>query len=251
MWNRNRRGTLEARRFSLSEWDDAPNEDITTYDASNTTPNTSIGTNEGQLNINSIYDAIKNDAMKEEDLRSKGHLFDSTKVNPDINYTHHRKTSIVGAHPGNALKKLTRRTTEVTFTDPSTNSDSLNAPTSTNIWTRLLGGNDELWDKGDVYKEDDDDSEVSEVHDNCAPLKACSRSSYLETRHFFTTMGRYPYIIAASFFVLVLVLVVGMAAIQSEKQRHIQQMKNTAEFVVSLHVPYVDWQKIDTAVNEH
>lgn len=36
-----------------------------------------------------------------------------------------------------------------------------------------------------------------------------------------------------SFFVCVLVLSAGLAAIQSEKGRYVQQMKGTAEYVVS------------------
>lgn len=242
MWNKqNRRGTLEGRQFSISEWTDAPTEEVTTYDASEATidqPDTSNTSRGGEImNIDSIYNAIKND-KKEEDISSKGHLFDSTTVHPDVDVHRDkalRKASMTSAHyPRHALKKLTRRTTEVSFTVPSSNSDSLDAPTTSNIWTRLLGGNDELWDKGDVYDEKDDDSEVIDQDSCVSALKSCSRTCYLETRHFFTTLARYPYIICISFAVFLLTFSGGMAAVRSEKGRHIQQMQNTADFVVSL-----------------
>lgn len=237
MWNKDRRGTLEARRFSVSEWNDAPTEELTTYDSSETTAtdqpvSSNASSAVGEMNIDSIYDAIKND-KKEDDISSRGHLFDSTKVNPDF-VAVPRKASMISSHnPGHALKKFTRRTTEVSLTVPSSNSESLYAPTTSNIWTRLLGGNDDLWDKGDVYDDNDDEDSIVPEQDSCAPLKACSRSCFLETRHFFTTMARYPYIICTSFLVFLLVLGVGLAAIQSEKGKYVQQMKNTADYVVS------------------
>ena len=233
MWKKeNRRGTLDAQ-FSISEWNDAPTENVTTYDASESTtyqPDTSNTSTVGEMNIDSIYNAIKNET-KDDDISSKGHLFDSTLVHADPDITsdkvhYPRKASIA------PFKKF-RRTTEICSTVPSSNSESLYAPTSSNIWTRLLGGNDELWDRGDVYDDsDDEDSVVLEQRDCTSSLKTCSRSCYLETRHFFTTLARYPYIICISFLVFVFVLVVGMAAVQSERGRYVQQMKSTADFVV-------------------
>ena len=231
MWNKkNRRGSL-APQLSISEWKGAPVEEISTDDAANTD-----GSSGQEMNIDSIYDAIKAESgMKDDDVSSKGHLFDSTRVNPDLQGLHKRKPTIIGAHPGNALKKLTRRTSETSMTVPSSISNSNYAPTTSNIWTRLLGGNDELWDRGDVYDETDDDSDVLEQDTStCDQIKACSRFGYLESRHFFTTLGRYPHIIIASFLVFVLVLSAGMGIIHSQKSKHIQEMKGTAEFIVSI-----------------
>jgi hypothetical protein len=75
-------------------------------------------------------------------------LFDSTRANPEY-VAVPRKASLISAHtPTHALKKLTKKAaSEVSFTVPSSNSESLYASTTSNIWTRLLGGNDELWDK--------------------------------------------------------------------------------------------------------
>jgi hypothetical protein len=67
MWNnKNRRGTLEACQFSLSEWNDAPTEEVPTYNASESTatdqPDSSSASSAvGEMNIDSIYDAIKNE----------------------------------------------------------------------------------------------------------------------------------------------------------------------------------------------
>jgi hypothetical protein len=90
-----------------------------------------------------------------------------------------------------------------------------------------------LWDKGDAYDDDDDDESETLAEGKCAPLKTCIRSWFYETRHFFTTLGKYPYIIIAAFLVFALVLGTGMRAIQSEQARHIQTMKGNADFVVS------------------
>ena len=239
MWKKeNRRGTFDAQ-FSISEWKDAPTEQLTTYDVSESTtdqPDTPNTSSAGEMNIDSIYDAIKTET-KDDDISSKGHLFDSTLVHADVDISrdrvHSPRKASIAHHTGHALKKFTRRTTEISSTVPSSNSESLYAPTSSNISTRLLGGNDELWDKGDVYEDsDDEDSAVLEQSDCTSSVKSCSRSCYLETRHFFTTLARYPYIICISFLVFVFVMVAGMAAIQSERGRYVQQMKSTADFVV-------------------
>ena len=227
MWNKgkgNRRGTLQSQ-ISVSDWNGAPTEEVDQGDTSNT--GSSSGA-EIQMNMDSIYDAIKN-VEKEEDAGSKGNLYDSKLVNPDVNlYANPRKTSIVGA----PLRKLTKLRSEVSFTVPSSNSESFSAPTS-NIWTKLLGGNDELWDKGDVFADDDDNSECLE-EDRCEPFKACSRSCYLKTRHLFTTLAKYPYIAAVSFFVFLLCICSGFAAINSQKGKHIQEAQINAAFVVSM-----------------
>ena len=239
MWSKkNRRGTLEAgRKLSISEWNGAPSEEVTTYNEANTQDDASNTVNgDGQMNIDFIYDAIKRDATEGKDSSSKDHSFESIKINPDANHVYAQKANMAIASPRSAFKKFTRRTTETSLTIPSSNSDSLYAPTTSNIWTRLLGGNDDLWDKGDVYDDNDDEEHEELKRQSCAPLKSCSRSSYLETRHLFNTMGRYPYIILATFSVFLLVLGAGMLAIQSERGRHIQQMRSSAYFVVRLNV---------------
>ena len=236
MRGRNRNASIvSSRRFSLSEFHGAVAEEVS-HTSSHSDSNSG-----GELNIEAIYDAIKpitggkeaNDEIeKKENLNdSLEHLnFDSTKVHrasaPDIS---HRRNGV------NIMKF--RRASQCSTgysatTAPTSSKESSHYSPSTNIWTRLLRGNhDDLWDKGDVYNDEDEDMELEQ--EKCFVLKTCSRTWYYETRHFFSTLGRHPYIIIISFLVGVLVLVVGIAAIQSEKGRHIQKAKGTAEFVVS------------------
>lgn len=236
MWNRR----APERRFSPSDWNEARTEDMSNYDSSKTNEHNDSETTlqsssfTAEMNIDSIYDAIKaNDDIEGNNSSGAENLImDSMRVHHD----HPRKTSLVSAGPGIAVKRFTQRQTcEGSFTDSPTLSspDSMDAPPTTNIWSRLLRGNDELWDKGDVFNDDDDDSDTLQ-EEKCVPLNTCTRSWYYETRHFFATLGKYPYIVIASFLVFALVLGAGMTAIQSEKERHIQKMKGTAYFVVSV-----------------
>mmetsp|Transcript_304 Transcript_304/g.582 ORF Transcript_304/g.582 Transcript_304/m.582 type:complete len:781 (-) Transcript_304:106-2448(-) len=119
--------------------------------------------------------------------------------------------------------------------------------TSTNIWAKLLGGNESVWDglsgREDVY--DDPDEGLDENNDlistksryedegicGTAPLKLCCLSTWYETRHFFRTLWKHPVIILVSLAVFGLVCGLGMWAVESERESYVKDRMDTAKFV--------------------
>ncbi len=118
--------------------------------------------------------------------------------------------------------------------------------TSTNIWAKLLGGNESVWDgldgREDVYDDQDDplldDGTIKSRYDDegicgLGPLKICALSAWYETRHFFRTLWKHPVIIVVSLAVFGLVCGLGMWAVQSEREAYVKDRMDTAKFVVS------------------
>jgi hypothetical protein len=121
--------------------------------------------------------------------------------------------------------------------------------TSTNIWAKLIGSNESVWDgldgREDVY--DDLPHETNDLvtvksgghpYDDegvcgTAPLKVCAIGAWYETRHFFRTLWKHPVIILVSLAVFALVCGLGMWAVQSEKEAYVKDKMDTAKFVVS------------------
>ena len=119
--------------------------------------------------------------------------------------------------------------------------------TGTNIWTKLLGGSDALWDTSgkDAYDDsdeyqDDDQSFSSQDLGGNHRLKTCRNSMrsiglslWYESRHFVKTAVHHPHILFLSLVAFGAICGVGMAAINAEKERYIQKQQGTAGFVVS------------------
>lgn len=123
--------------------------------------------------------------------------------------------------------------------------------TSTNIWAKLLGGNESVWDgldgRDDVYDDHNDNNDHDDListksrYENegicgTAPLKICCMGAWYETRHFFETLGKHPVIIVVSLAVFGLVCGLGMWAVESEREAFVMDRMDTAKFVVSSNI---------------
>lgn len=134
-------------------------------------------------------------------------------------------------------------------TESSASRTSYSSSAGTNIWTKLLGGQNGLWDGldgkdvyDDGFDDDDDDSMLGMegaymekgakyCRDN---LRMCGLAWWYETRHFLKTIWKHPHILVASLVAFGVVCGVGMVAITSEKNAYTQKQMSTAEFIVSV-----------------
>eukprot|EP00984_Skeletonema_dohrnii_P000700 scaffold211_cov83-Skeletonema_dohrnii-CCMP3373.AAC.6 len=132
--------------------------------------------------------------------------------------------------------------------------------TSTNIWAKLLGGNESVWDgldgRDDVYDDHNDNNDHDDListksrYENegicgTAPLKICAMGAWYETRHFFQTLGKHPVIIVVSLVVFGLVCGLGMWAVESEREAFVKDRMDTAKFVV-----LADWKSMVTKISD-
>ena len=122
--------------------------------------------------------------------------------------------------------------------------------TSTNIWAKLIGTTDSVWDGLDGREDVYDDRDTDEADDDLVtvksrgyedegicgttPLKVWCIGMWYETRHFFRTLGKHPVIILVSLVVFGLVCGLGLWAVQSERDSYVKDRMDTAKFVVSL-----------------
>jgi hypothetical protein len=131
-----------------------------------------------------------------------------------------------------------------TSTGGNSDRSGLSYATSTNIWAKLIGTNESVWDgldgREDVYDDPEEDlvTVKSGYYDDIgicgtAPLRVCCIGAWYETRHFFRTLGKHPVIILVSLAVFGLICGLGMWAVQSEREAYIKDKMDTAKFVVS------------------
>lgn len=288
MWNRDgEKATRDPsnRRFSISEWNGAPLEQVTdeAYDAA-TIPSTTAaqhqllanlshdstevssfsadadvdagnGIKSPMMNMNSIYDAIENNKCNQQDDGSQNN--DDTRAR--VSSPHHpiRRQSSTGRHhiPSKILRRpsVSNSTSMTVAPSSSASRTSYSSSAGTNIWTKLMGGSNQLWDGlngkggGDAYDDaddafmDDDDDHLQDhdegikgrAHSCTAAMKRCGLSWWYETRHFVATTLKHPHILLISIATFGILCGAGMAAINSEKNRYIAKQKVTATFVAS------------------
>jgi len=125
--------------------------------------------------------------------------------------------------------------------------------TSTNIWAKLIGTTDSVWDGLDGREDVYDDRDTDEADDlvtvksgyedegvcGTAPLKVCCIGAWYETRHFFRTLGKHPVIILVSLAVFGLVCGLGLWAVNSERDSYVKERMDTAKFVVSSYYLFI------------
>ena len=166
-----------------------------------------------------------------------------------------RRTS-TGGHPSRraSINKLFRRKTSTDLTvapSSSASRTSYSSSAGTNIWTKLLGGSDLLWDgldgkdaynDTDEYEDDDElnslDNFDSSKHQN---LKTCRNnlrrlglSYWYEIRHFMKTVIQHPHIWLISGLAFGILCGVGMMAVNAERDRFVKKQMMTADFIVSI-----------------
>ena len=160
-------------------------------------------------------------------------------------FSHQRRNSVT--------KKIFHRRsssmdeTAVTLSSCSGSHTSYSSSAGTNIWTKLLGGNNEaLWDGingKDAFDDNDDkfmDNTDQYYYDNSCSTstKRCGLSWWYEVKHFTRTLKKYPYIWISSLLVFGMICGVGMVAINAKRDNYIEKQKDTAEFVVSLYIVF-------------
>jgi len=102
-----------------------------------------------------------------------------------------------------------------------------------------MNHNESLWDGVDgkgAFDDDDEsvyDDDGKNVHDCRKSMKRCGLTWWWETKHFFSTMVRYPHILVISLLTFGILCCAGLLAITAEKNNYIEKQKSTAQFVVS------------------
>lgn len=266
-WNNNyrRRGSQE---FSLSEWDGAVEETLSQSAASSTVEVSASNRSGGsvnnsettsssfddstassgdvvppEMNIGAIRAQIQRKTSRDSDEDDKVAHVSSVDTSQKKHHHHGRRASFRASFSRKPSLDMT------VGTESSASRTSYSSSAGTNIWTKLLGGQNGLWDGldgKDVYDDgfdDDDDASMMGMEgpymekgakycrDN---LRICGLAWWYETRHFLKTIWKHPHILVTSLVAFGVVCGVGMVAITSEKNAYIQKQMSTAEFIVSV-----------------
>lgn len=160
-----------------------------------------------------------------------------------------RRIGDTDSHNGDTATISLASTNSVSHGNSSSGHTGSSYATSTNIWAKLIGGNESVWDgldgREDVYDDPDDTHTTTDNNDlistksryedegicGLTPLKVCGMSAWYETRHFFRTLGKHPVIVLVSLAVFGLVCGLGMWAVQSEREAYVKDRMDTAKFV--------------------
>jgi len=294
MFNRRNRSLAEQRRFSVSEWNGAPVEEVT---GSAHPPSPMDGSTEGsserssvnksnrsiysdivavgnnetpatpEINLGSVYNAIEggrhgNSAMavvdgvsprgRNDDAPVAAEMDDSTasRHGIDDSLSSSRKSDDCQFQRKSSTRSRRRATDATVAPSSSASRTSYSSSAGTNIWTKLLGRSDSLWDGidgKDVYDdtdmmfEDDDDGLDSlangmegfkeEVKDCKTNMWRMGLSWWYEVRHIMVTVWKHPRIWLVSLAAFGLLFGVGMVAISAQKERHVNKQQMTAEFI--------------------
>ena len=272
---RRNRGSL-VRRFSISEWAGAPIEQLSDSASDHNSSTEDISTNPSddapsppEMNLGSVYNVIQTQTNREArnaegDCASDGDATASdTPVHPESLRAPHRslvkweddgKSGNYSRRRSSAAKLFHRRGLDDDATvEPSSSASrtSYSSSAGTNIWTKLLGGNDFLWD-GINGKDAFDESQDDEFEDNSTNslgngpdgfkddvktcqtnMKRCSLSWWYEVKHWTKTIYNHPHIWMLSFAAFGVLCGVGMLAINSQRDNYIAKQKGTANFIVS------------------
>lgn len=267
----------ESRRLSISEWNGAHIEEITSEEHATCTDDgcDDISPATPEMNLGTVYNSIRpncnssnNDSGRAIVDAASPREVDHTNVNFKQAQSSHDVVTSGGTRAdrrkSSALlscrksSTLFRRSTITIEGDggstiaPSSSASrtSYSSSAGTNIWSKLLGGgNESLWDGIDGKKDAYDDMDEYKDHDSLDNgiegykddhLKTCKTnvrrlglSWWYETRHFLRTVMKYPHIWISSLLVFGIIVGVGMAAINAEKEVYIAKQKGTAQFVVS------------------
>lgn len=264
MFNRrNRQPDGNNRRLTVSDWENAPIEEVTgnTHPPAGGTDSSTSGSDGGsggsggadeeppQMDLGSIYSSIEkhrrlSDVDEDQDDTQAEVSTPVSQVSGHI----HRKGSTGRSSrklmPFKAPSKARSSFSEDDLTvapSSSASHTSYSSSAGTNIWTKLMGGSgtdNGLWDglnskKGDIFDETEE-FEDEYMDQSCSKnMKRCGLAWWYETKHFMKTVWQHPHIWMLSLFTFGVLCAVGMVAINAEADSYAQKQKGTAEFVVS------------------
>jgi len=235
------------RRFSISEWDDAPTDNTNTGgdddDEAPTPPPAVVP----EMNLGSVYNHIhsgkKNGSHNnnEEDQDTQAQV----SSGPRRKSFDYPKLMSFGHHHGPRHHGHRRPSVDDHTVAPSSSASrtSYSSSAGTNIWTKMLGGGNAegLWDglnskTGNAFDDndefdDDEDDELESGQPCCKSMKRCGLAWWYETKHFVRTARKHPHIWMLSLFTFTLLCAVGMVAIHAESDKYVQKQKGVAEFV--------------------
>lgn len=117
--------------------------------------------------------------------------------------------------------------------------------TGTNIWTKLLGGQNgggtnsmmQQWDAKNKNVFDDEDNHVFDYEGPPSCSEAWSlwvRALWYETKHFCYTIYKNPHILFISLATFGILVGVGMAAVNGEYSAYVKKEQMNADFIVSI-----------------
>ena len=305
---RNRRNpSIAERQFSVSEWNDAPIEQVTgsahppsprgdggvhihsTDEVSQPSgvqhpPPLSSADNAlppatPEINLHSVYNAIQTNRESMANSNSPNTPLDESDYHSSAAAPSHQQRRQGGRRPSQSIwdndndpqaqQRKSRRPSVTKLFNRKSSMDSEGitvAPSSsasrtsysssagTNIWTKLLGGNSNLWDGIDGKDAFDDTDDYSDDGlDNLSHingmyygsgkeehLKTCKTnmrrvglSWWYEIRHFMMTVWNHPHIWMVSLLSFGILFGVGMFAINAERDRYVKKEMEVADFIVS------------------
>ena len=316
---RNRNPSIAERQFSVSEWNDAPIEQVT-GSAHPSSPSTEGSTSSctgspsagvhstdevslpsgihhppplssadtdvlppatPEINLHSVYNAIHTNRKNSPNSPLDESDYLSSAAAPSHQRQGRRHSqSIRDNDPQAASQRKSRRPTVTKLFHRKSSMDmggSTVAPSSsasrtsysssagTNIWTKLLGGNSNLWDgidgkdafdDTDDYSDDgglDNSSHIGGMYYGAKEehLKTCKTamrrvglSWWYEVRHFIRTVWNHPHIWMVSLLSFGILFGVGMFAINAERDRYVKKQMDVANFIVSLLFCLLFWGSI-------
>jgi len=252
-----------SRRLSLSEWDNAPIEQVS-GDGDTARPpivmtgstSLSSGDNDAndepaaaasapQMNLSRI--GLRYSTKRGQDAEDDVDDGTQARVSHDHNrHSHHHQRRGPAKRMSFSHHKRRHSDIDDLTVAPSSSASrtSYSSSAGTNIWTKLMGrsGTEGLWDglntkSGNAYEDrnnkfNDDDEDGEEERESCAnSMQRWGLAWWYETRHFFKTVGKHPHISILSLLTFGILCTVGMVAINSERDAYIQKQKGTAEFV--------------------
>ena len=214
-----------------------------------------------EMNLGSVYNAIQSrEASKSKDCDTDavsdtpGGIDESFSTRPstiprrrhsqemwdDTPQTLYRKSSSGTYSRKSSVTKIFKRRGSDATADTLSSRTSYSSSAGTNIWTKLLGGNNEaLWDGingKDAFDDNDDELlDDDQYYDNSCSTstKRCGLSWWYEVKHWTKTIYNHPHIWMLSFAAFGVLCGVGMLAINSQRDNYIAKQKGTANFIVS------------------
>mmetsp|Transcript_1825 Transcript_1825/g.4566 ORF Transcript_1825/g.4566 Transcript_1825/m.4566 type:complete len:1245 (+) Transcript_1825:180-3914(+) len=244
-------GRKISRRFSISEWDDAPPDPHVLSPEGGApgghTDSSSCGgeqedvtTSLPEMNLSEVYSALQ----RRESENSSGSL----------EVANGARRGGQGGHATfnkkGASFRLFHRTKTMEANDDSTVAPSSSASRTsysssagTNIWNKLLTNAEGVWDGldgKDVFNDDDSFLSIDDPLDVPSCTETSSRAMrrimlgwWYETRHFFKTVWNNPLITLISLAAFGILCGVGMSALNSERDAYIKKQQGMVTFIAS------------------
>mmetsp|Transcript_3823 Transcript_3823/g.8537 ORF Transcript_3823/g.8537 Transcript_3823/m.8537 type:complete len:1220 (+) Transcript_3823:92-3751(+) len=254
----NRLNRQSSRNLTLSDWDNTQ-EDHVEEELPSKTTSCSGGSHPDAtatapaMNLQSVYETLDNNRNNQTANEEDNDLNDDV-----VCHVSHDEAPPMVAHSASRRrttisKMFDRRPSDYTVamtssSSASQKSSSYSSTAGTNIWTKLLAGggkagdDDGLWDSlngKDIFEDEEDDDSDGEggggIKDTArrgrSTMERCRLAWWYETKHFVATVWKHPHIWIISLATFGILCGTMIAAVNGEKNTHVQKQKMTAEFI--------------------